>query len=323
LLQEGCDGLLAKNNLRELTWKVSLFFIMQKQEVHIMKVTDKCALNCTYCAHEAFLGNLGLNKETLDPELVGRYYKKMRPTRVIPTIFHGGDPTLWGLENFRKLFQIQSEMPQLNFKRSIQVNGTCLTPGFLGLMKDNGIDVGVSYDGISHNETRHFRNGESSEEAVLKGMASVRATIGRLATISVVGATNQSPQAMYRSLRDNNVDKICFLRFRPEGTSAENLSISPAEFASFLIGIYDEWIREGDPKVVVREIQGVIRRILGKGVARCSLMGDISTCSTTFTLTADGYVRPCEGMWPLVFSGRIPDSFGKMEDGAAFYDQAP
>ena len=50
-------------------------------------------------------------------------------------LWHGGEPLLWGVDNFRRIFQYLAKFTDFEFEYSLQSNITLLTSEYLGLFK--------------------------------------------------------------------------------------------------------------------------------------------------------------------------------------------
>lgn len=62
----------------------------------------------------------------------------------LDVVFHGGEPLLWGSENFRLAIELQKELavkfPKLVFRNSIQTNGALLNDQWIEFLHDNNFD---------------------------------------------------------------------------------------------------------------------------------------------------------------------------------------
>ena len=136
-----------------------------------------CNLRCDYCFY--------LEKEKLFPEKeifrmsdavlesYIRQYAGAQPSPEVEFVWHGGEPTLLGIDFFRKAVEYQKPYRKLKtIKNSLQTNGTLLTDEWCDFFKKNGFFIGISLDGPAEIHDRHRRNrgGEPSFDAVMKGL---------------------------------------------------------------------------------------------------------------------------------------------------------
>ncbi|AEF96095.1 radical SAM protein [Methanotorris igneus] len=128
----------------------------------ILKITDRCNLNCTYC--------YSLNKNNKDMEF--RIAKKainylLNFDDNIKIQFTGGEPLL----NFKLIEKVVNYTEDKgNFRYAIQTNGTLLSD-YIEEIKELNINVGVSIDGLEVNDVlRPYKEGGSSTLDTLKGI---------------------------------------------------------------------------------------------------------------------------------------------------------
>jgi sulfatase maturation enzyme AslB (radical SAM superfamily) len=117
-----------------------------------IKPTNDCNMRCRHCYH----AEEGFDSTMMKPEDA----KKMisvasKEYSDITIVFHGGEPTLWGIENFVDVLEYQEELKKqkegLVIKNKIQTNALLLNEEWIELFKKYHFIVGVSYDG-PHND---------------------------------------------------------------------------------------------------------------------------------------------------------------------------
>ena len=80
-----------------------------------------------------------------------------RHARAVDWIFHGGEPSLVGLDYYRKIFSdIIPKYPYAEFDFAMQTNGTLLNKEWFEFAKEVGLNIGSSYSAKSeeHRETK-------------------------------------------------------------------------------------------------------------------------------------------------------------------------
>jgi uncharacterized protein len=126
----------------------------QPQGIHIVAkpIGPRCNLNCDYCFY--------LEKQALFPkgedyvmsdEVLKAYINKyitLQPTPVVGFVWQGGEPTLLGLDFYRKVVELQRPyIGQKEITNSLQTNGTLLDDEWCAFLKENNFLVGLSLDG--------------------------------------------------------------------------------------------------------------------------------------------------------------------------------
>lgn len=120
-----------------------------------VKPTNDCNMRCKHCYH----AEEGFESCMLNPE----YAKKMIRIATheydeIQVVFHGGEPTLWGIENFLSVLEYEEELMRENetliIKNSIQTNGLLLNDAWLDMFAKYKFTVGLSFDGPHNDDLR-------------------------------------------------------------------------------------------------------------------------------------------------------------------------
>src|SRR5262249_20455423 len=136
---------------------------------------------------------------------------------------------------------------------------------------------GVSMDGPRevHDEFRVDHSGRGSYDRCLRGLELALATPGLATSVVSVINPHRSGAAMYEHFRGFGVQKVDFLI--PEA----NYAHPPAGYdplggetlvGDFLIEVFDAWMAEDDPDVLVRILDRIVRSMLG-GEARSDVIG--------------------------------------------------
>src|SRR5512142_1530559 len=128
-----------------------------------------CNLDCAYCFF--------LSKEMLYPgsrfrmaeELLETYLRQLIEAHATPEVtvaWQGGEPTLMGLDFFRRSVQLTERLlrPGQRAVYTIQTNGTLLDEEWATFFRENGFLVGISIDGPRelHDTYRVNKGGKGS-----------------------------------------------------------------------------------------------------------------------------------------------------------------
>ncbi|MDO8639586.1 MAG: SPASM domain-containing protein, partial [bacterium] len=70
-----------------------------------------------------------------------------------------------------------------------------------------------------------------------------------------------------------------------------SLVISPAQYADFMITVFDLWLEIDDTEIEIRDIQSVVNLILGGYKRECIYMG---RCDQFVTVYSDGSIYGCD-----------------------------
>ena len=112
----------------------------------------RCNLDCAYCF---FLKKEGLYPESnfrMTDTVMGEYLRQTIEGHHVPHVtiaWQGGEPTLMGLEFFRRAVEVQKKYarPKTRIENTFQTNGILLDDEWCRFFHDNNFLVGLSMDG--------------------------------------------------------------------------------------------------------------------------------------------------------------------------------
>lgn len=256
-----------------------------------------CNLSCLYCYTSRLKKSDSRNcmrEETLKATI--DFF--CRDQDDIEFIWHGGEPLLAGLEFYCKVVKFQDVWRQQGKKITnfLQTNAALITSEWIRFFAENDFLIGVSLDGPKefHDQVRCYSNGKGSYDEVMRGIDLLRqAEIfnGVICGISIIN--HKLPKKIFNFFLAENIKKLKFARVKNIGycDNASSLVISPAQYADFMITIFDLWLELDDPEVEIRDIQSVVGLILGGNKRECIYMGQ---CDQFVTIYSDGSIYGCD-----------------------------
>jgi len=280
------------------------------QAFHIMaKPTGSaCNLNCDYCFF--------LKKEQLYPGSTFRmnndvheaYIKQLFEAHQVPQVtvaWQGGEPTLMGLEFFRRSVELQKkyQKPGTSIENTFQTNGILLDDEWCRFFHENKFLIGLSLDGPKelHDEFRKDKGGHGTFERVMKTLRLLQKHKVEFNILCTINSKNADhPHDVYRFFRDDAHAQ--YIQFIPiverinesgnqEGDKVTDRSVRPEQFGRFLIEIFDEWIKKDVGRMFVLNIDGALAGWLGRAGTVC-IFG--STCGEGMALEHNGDLYCCD-----------------------------
>ena len=298
--------------------------------VMIKPVGPACNLNCTYCYY--------LNKEQLlnlpgkaaipDDLLETHIIQSFRDNDSAEIIFdwQGGEPTLLGLEFFRKVVQLQERHcpPGKTFLNNLQTNGTLLDEAWCRFLRENRFLVGLSIDGPKHlhDQYRRDRGGQPTFDRVMAAARLLKKTGVEFNTLTVVNRLNAKyPLDVYRFLTREVGPRLIqlipivetkdFDRTAPQHWDHATLPVSgspaarpgtpesivhdwsadPEDLGYFLCKVFDEWHRRDIGKHFVNLIETSVAVWAGLPPQVC-VFSEI--CGKAVVLERDGSLYSCD-----------------------------
>ena len=231
--------------------------------VVVKPIGPMCNLCCRYCFYlekESLYGateSWRMTDETLEAFI--RQYIEAQPatTKDINFTFQGGEPTLMGLDFFRRAVELEQKYlpPGKTASNSLQTNGILLDDQWCEFLRKNNFLVGLSLDGPEelHNAYRTDSLGHGSFDRVMRGLRCMQKHGVNFNAIACIHRRNgDHPVRVYRFLRDSGVQFMQFIPVVQPATDARPPlgqpeawvtpeSVLPQQFGRFLMGIFDEW----------------------------------------------------------------------------------
>ena len=270
-----------------------------------------CNLDCSYCFF--------LDKEELYPnsnfrmsdEILETYIRQLIESHKTPEVtvaWQGGEPTLRGLDFFKKAIAYQEKYrrPGMTFENTLQTNGTLLNDEWCEFFKANNYLIGLSLDGPRelHDANRVDKVGRPTFDRVMKGLRLLQKHGVEYNILTTVNRVNsQYPLEVYRFLRDEV--KTSWIQFIPvverinedgktlyqKGTQVSENSVLPEQFGTFLTTIFDEWVRRDVGKIFVQTFEAAVRSWLGLPTGMCFFS---PTCGSGVALEHNGDLYSCD-----------------------------
>jgi uncharacterized protein len=206
---------------------------------------------------------------------------------VIRFSWHGGEPTLLGLDYFRKIVAIQRKyLPsEQSIENGMQTNGTLLDEDWCRFLADEGFFVGLSLDGPqeTHDRFRRDKGGNPTHELTMQGYKLLRQHRVSTDILCVVNARNvRIPLEVYRFFKQIGANYVSFLPMvepKPNIKSGVSDLTVPAEvWGEFLCTIFDEWVNQDIGKIKVQIFEEAARTAFEQEHSLCifrPICGDI------------------------------------------------
>jgi uncharacterized protein len=268
----------------------------------IVKVTRLCNLRCVYC-HD---WREGAGQTMPFPVLARLSAAVLRESGhdAVTFVWHGGEPSVLPRRWFERALLLQShwQRPGQLIRNFMQTNGTRITDEWACFLRDFGFSVGVSIDGPAqlHDRRRVGRSGRGSFADVMRGIDTLRRHAVPFGVLMVVDEETLAlgPDAVFDFMLEHGIRSYGFNAACPEnqpdaapGTPAEPY-VSPGQMTAFLARLYDRWLAHGDPRIRIREIEGIRARLRDDSASPCQLRGNC--LGDYFIIEPDGEVAHCD-----------------------------
>jgi uncharacterized protein len=261
-----------------------------------------CDLDCAYCYY--------LTKDKLYPEsdfrmseeVLDTFTREYIASQESPEIvfgWQGGEPTLMGLDFFRRAVATQERYraPGTNILNTLQTNGARLTEEWCHFFAENGFLIGISLDGPApvHDTYRVDKGGKPTFDRVMRGVELLRRHGVEFNVLTTVHDANADrPLDVYRFLRDDV--GASFIQFIPvverigEGDASER-SVTGEAYGAFLSAVFDEWVRNDVGRIFVQIFDAALAAWVGLPPGVCVFD---ETCGNALALEHNGDLYSCD-----------------------------
>jgi uncharacterized protein len=307
------------------------------QGIHVVAkpIGPICNLNCEYCFYLEKQALFGVNeKYRMTDKVLSAFitnYIKSQPTPVVEFVWQGGEPTLLGVDFFKRVIELQRPFArQKTITNSLQTNGTLLTDEWCAFLKKNNFMVGLSLDGPKdiHDRYRLDRKGNGTFDRVMQGLRLLQKHKVEYNVMACVARDNETrPLDVYRFLMTQGVE---FIQFTPiveripdsrsnllglrlagpasldqeeQQTEVTPWTVIPEHYGDFLIAIYEEWVRHDVGKVFIMNFEWALNAWIGNPSPVCI---HAEQCGQSVVLEHNGDVYACDhSVYPQYKLGNI------------------
>ncbi len=272
--------------------------------IMIKPASSLCNLRCKYCfyfdtADNREVESYGIMKEETLENVIKEAVDFAEGHLTVA--FQGGEPTLAGLDFYKKYIEIQKKYkkPGLEVHNALQTNGFVIDDEWAKFFKENNFLIGVSLDGTKecHDAFRVDNKDKGSFKRVMEGIESMKKYKVDFNILCVVNSvTAKKIQSVYNFYKKNQFEYLqfipCLQPFNHEGDKMP-FTLSAKDWGTFLCNLFDIWYRDftnGNP-VHIRQFENYIEMILGYPPESCGMSG---ICSWQNIVEADGSCYPCD-----------------------------
>ena len=260
-------------------------------QVFVKPAGAACNLACRYCY---YLGKGPGGRDDaparMPDDVLETYIAQhiaASPDGMIRFSWHGGEPTIPGIDAFRRIVAIERRLcpPGRTIANGMQTNGTLLDEEWGRFLAAEGFSVGLSLDGPRQIHDRHrlTRDGRSSFDDTMRGFGILRSHRVPTDVLCVVGAHNAGrPLEVTGFFREIGASFVTFLPLverrpgAPGGVSAD--SVRPEAWGEFLCAVFDEWVDRDIGRIKIQIVEEAARTAFGQEHSLCifrPVCGDI------------------------------------------------
>ncbi len=273
----------------------------------LVKVATRCNIDCSYCywfRDAAVYEKPKLMGADVRRQLLQRIEEHVTEYRLadLPIILHGGEPLLWGIENFHHFAgscESISSRSGCEIPIAVTTNGILIDDNWLDCFESRNISVAISLDGPAHIHDVHRRTfQDTGTHAAVERAA--RALLSRDINVSALAVCNPAypPGEYVDFFADCGIANYDIMI--PDATVDEK----PPSVGPFYKGLFDLWLEanRNRPSVNIRIISDMITALLGsnsptegvgyKPIELCTIMTDGSVeAHDVLRIAGDGFTQ--------------------------------
>lgn len=277
---------------------------------------SRCNLDCSYCFY--------LDKERLYPGARMRMRDEVMESwltqqvrafaneAVVPIAWQGGEPTLMGLDFFRRATRVLRGLlrPGQRAEQSLQTNGVLLDEEWAKFLHDEDFLVGLSIDGPApmHDAFRLDKAGGTTHARVLRAARLLQDHQVQTNAMTCVHSANQHhPEAVYEHLVEElGFRYVQLIPIVEPGPPLSPRSVQPEAWGRFLIATFDRWVRRDIGRVFFPTFEAALANWMKLTPAMCVFR---PTCGDALALEHNGDLYSCDHFVdPAHHLGNLMDS---------------
>ena len=267
----------------------------------IKPVGADCNLACEYCFYKRAASLYPEQTGPMSYEVLERMISGYLGQRFDTSVFswQGGEPTLCGLDFFRKVVELQEKYGEDGQRvgNAFQTNAVLIDDEWAQFLAEYNFLVGVSLDGPPelHDVYRRTVAGSGSARKVMAATECLKRHNVSFNILTLVSRANvEHGRRVYRWLVSQGFRYLQFipcLERDPDTEKRAEYSIKPGEYGRFLCEVFDEWYENGFPHISVRTFDSMVNYLV-LGVAGMCTFG--SSCDSYVVVERTGDVYPCD-----------------------------
>ena len=260
-----------------------------------------CNLACRYCFYSPKAALYpDANRHRMSAEVLERFLHDYLPVAGPQPSFgwQGGEPTLMGLDFFRKVVSLQRRFGRNGqvIGNGLQTNGVLIDKEWAEFLARWKFLIGISIDGPPevHDRYRLNHGGDPSLERVLTGLRHLqRADVEHNALIMITSHSASRADEIYDFLLELGVRFMQFIPCVEEDRETGELApftVAPEAHGEFLCRIFDRWA-ERSPQTYIRMFDDLVHQHV-YGISPTCIFQE--RCGSYFVVEHNGDLYACD-----------------------------
>lgn len=278
--------------------------MIKSLSIMIKPSSSNCNMQCEYCfyhdiSNKRMQNSYGFMNFKLLKIIVQKALREVEEECTFA--FQGGEPTLVGIDFYKKLLEYEQKYNQKNIKINnvIQTNGLVIDEEWAHFLVQNNFLVGISLDGPKdiHDLYRVDNQGEGTFQRIIKAIHLLDQYHVKYNILTVV--TTQVARHIHKIYKFFKSKNFTYLQFilcldpLQENPGQYPYSLTPERYGKFLKILFDLWYQNivKGHIISVRYFDNLLQLLMGYPPEVCGMSGH---CACQFIIEANGSVYPCD-----------------------------
>lgn len=297
---------------------------MPSASILIKPASSNCNMDCKYCFYKVLCSNRQeYDKGFMTPETLEILVREaiQYAEGSLTYAFQGGEPTLAGLDFYKKAVELQKQYNTKNLliENTLQTNGLLIDREWASFLHEHNFLVGISLDGPKklHDQNRGDYLGNGTFEHVMAATRLLREYQVPFNILSVITEDSTTKAGyLYKFYKRNHFSHIQLIPCMDETGrccgKGESQSVQSISYGKFLCEMFDLWYKDfmAGEDIDIRMFSNLAQMTAGYPAEQCGMNG---CCNCYFVVEGDGSVYPCDfyctDKWRL---GRVGTPFQEM-----------
>ncbi len=243
----------------------------------ILKVTERCNINCTYCyffnstnqdynSHPVYI-----HEQTI--ESVGKFLRQAvlaSDTKIVQIDFHGGEPLMMKKARFKEMCLLLKKHLDdvVKLKFVMQTNAMLIDDEWIGIFAEYEISIGISLDGPQriHDATRIDHQGGGTYSATVNGLNKIRLAnipglVNDVGIICVINPDTDAKEIFNHFVNDLGLNTIHYLLPMADHDGFD--SAINEKMRKYICDLFDAWTKKTESRINIRYLQRLWGLLLG------------------------------------------------------------
>ena len=274
---------------------------MQPFTLLIKPTGSDCNLDCKYCFYKHRAPEIGSGRQRMGDDVLEKLVKDYMELRfpVAGFSWQGGEPTLMGLDFYKKAVELQKKYgsPGQQVSNSLQTNVILLNDNWCRFLHDSKFLVGVSIDGPKelHDYYRKDFSDAGTFDKVTRAVERCKEHKVEFNALILLNNKNaEHPDRLFDFFVEQGIKYLQFIpcvELDPVTGGVADFSITPQQYGEFMCRIFDRWYDHGPQNLSIRDFDSILSHCITGQHTICTFS---KQCSQYIVIEHTGDCFPCD-----------------------------